>query len=148
MEPEPEVDLQPELEPEPELFKDILPSEDKDIDGLELAGYYEKEAMPLQENTVLGADSMRENELEENDKYLLTPEEEKAFDLDIPDCKSTSGSGSIPNSGAGNSSSPLSAPSSGSKPSSVGAISSRASVTSGASGSNSGCKFTSGSGSA
>ena len=85
MEPEPEVDLQPELEPEPELFKDILPSEDKDIDGLELAGYYEKEAMPLQENTVLGADSMRENELEENDKYLLTPEEEKAFDLDIPD---------------------------------------------------------------
>ena len=85
VEPEPEVDLQPELEPEPELFKDILPSEDKDIDGLELAGYYEKEAMPLQENTVLGADSMRENELEENDKYLLTPEEEKAFDLDIPD---------------------------------------------------------------
>ena len=85
MEPEPEVDLQPELELEPELFKDILPSEDKDIDGLELAGYYEKEAMPLQENTVLGADSMRENELEENDKYLLTPEEEKAFDLDIPD---------------------------------------------------------------
>ncbi len=77
--------MQPELEPEPELFKDILPSEDKDIDGLELAGYYEKEAMPLQENTVLGADSMRENELEENDKYLLTPEEEKAFDLDIPD---------------------------------------------------------------
>ncbi len=85
LEPEPEADLQPELEPEPELFKDILPSEDKDIDGLELAGYYEKEAMPLQENTVLGADSMRENELEENDKYLLTPEEEKAFDLDIPD---------------------------------------------------------------
>ena len=85
VEPEPEVDLQPELELEPELFKDILPSEDKDIDGLELAGYYEKEAMPLQENTVLGADSMRENELEENDKYLLTPEEEKAFDLDIPD---------------------------------------------------------------
>ena len=74
-----------ELELEPELFKDILPSEDKDINGLELAGYYEKEAMPLQENTVLGADSMRENELEENDKYLLTPEEEKAFDLDIPD---------------------------------------------------------------
>ena len=73
------------MELEPELFKDILPSEDKDIDGLELAGYYEKEAMPLQENTVLGADSMRENELEENDKYLLTPEEEKAFDLDIPD---------------------------------------------------------------
>ena len=85
VEPEPEADLQPELELEPELFKDILPSEDKDIDGLELAGYYEKEAMPLQENTVLGADSMRENELEENDKYLLTPEEEKAFDLDIPD---------------------------------------------------------------